>query len=239
MSNTTNFCFFLNHICGWLRTLAGVVTVVYLYLDNLIRCDIAARCWKTMIPSRERTREDMEACRTPSRTRRSDSALSGRWGVGVGVGMKEVGAVGKEVGDGGKEIGAGVWGVRKLCKLCEWRELVCRSGAGVLIVQIVHDLVCTYAEMSENLVHLTNYPYYIKYWKQDYLLQRIFPWSFFFLRICIMSYVPVVLWASARGRLGRKHFFVNSVTLGVQIWRNKHVNYNKLKIATKQRKSNI
>ena len=47
------------------------------------------------------------------------------------------------------------------------------SGAGVKIVQIVqivHDLVCTYAEMSENLVHLwavspsnnTNYPNYIK-----------------------------------------------------------------------------
>ena len=32
--------------------------------------------------------------------------------------------------------------------------------------------------------------------------------------------------------LGKKHFFVNSAILGVQIWRKKCVNYNKFEIAT-------
>ena len=40
-------------------------------------------------------------------------------------------------------------------------------------------------------------------------------------------------------RLGKKHFFVNSEILGIQIWREKPVNYNGFEIATKQRKSNI
>ena len=40
-------------------------------------------------------------------------------------------------------------------------------------------------------------------------------------------------------RLGKKHFFVNSEILGIQVWWKKCVNYKKFKIATRQRKSNI
>ena len=40
-------------------------------------------------------------------------------------------------------------------------------------------------------------------------------------------------------RLGRKHIFVNSAILGLQIWRKNHVNYEKFEIPPKQRKSNI
>ena len=37
----------------------------------------------------------------------------------------------------------------------------------------------------------------------------------------------------------KKPFFFYSTILGMQIWRKKHVNYDKFEIATKQRKSNI
>ena len=40
----------------------------------------------------------------------------------------------------------------------------------------------------------------------------------------------------ADGRPGKKHFFVNSEILGIQIWRKKLVNYDKFEIATRQRK---
>ena len=40
-------------------------------------------------------------------------------------------------------------------------------------------------------------------------------------------------------RLGKKHFFVNSEILEIQIWRKKSVNDDKFEIATRERKSNI
>ena len=40
-------------------------------------------------------------------------------------------------------------------------------------------------------------------------------------------------------KLGKKHFFVNSEILGIQIWWKKRVNYDKFEIVTKQPKSNI
>ena len=39
--------------------------------------------------------------------------------------------------------------------------------------------------------------------------------------------------------LGKTHLFFNSEILGIQIWREKRVNYDQFKIATRQRKSNI
>ena len=45
--------------------------------------------------------------------------------------------------------------------------------------------------------------------------------------------------AGFKNRLGKKHFLLNSESLGFRFGEKKYINYHKFEIATKQRKSNI